>query len=82
MLMLFKKINAMVRLPYDGTEFLDIVLEVLQGDISVPYMFIICREYILLTPIDLIKENCFTLKSQAGKESSRQSSKFRPIDKV
>ena len=34
----------------------------LQGDILVPHLFINCRDYVLRTSVDLMKENCFTLK--------------------
>ena len=35
---------------------------VLQDDTLAPYLFIIGLDYVLGTLIDLIKENCFTLK--------------------
>ena len=47
----------------DGdTNFFDIVAGVLHGDTLAPYLFLICLDYVLQTSIDLIKENCFTLK--------------------
>ena len=33
-----------------------------QGDTLVPYLFLICIDYVLRMPIDLIKENSFKLK--------------------
>ena len=42
-------------------DFFDIVAGVLQGDTLTPYLFIIHRDYILWTSIDLMKENGFTL---------------------
>ena len=43
--------------PDGDTDLLNIVAGVLQGDILAPYLFIICLDYVLLTSIDLIKEN-------------------------
>ena len=45
----------------DGdTDIFAIVTGVLSGDILVPYMFIICLNYILQMSVDLIKVNSFT----------------------
>ena len=47
----------------DGvTDFFDIVIGVLQKDTLAPNLFIISIDYLLRTSIDLIKENCLTLK--------------------
>ena len=48
--------------PDVNTDFFDIVAGVLQGDSLAPYQFIICLDYILWMPIDLMKENGFTPK--------------------
>ena len=53
----------------DGdTDYFDIGAGVLQGDTLAPYLFIICLDYVLRTPIDLMKENSFKL----AKERSRR----------
>ena len=39
-------------------------MEILQGDTLAPYLFIICLDYVILTLIDLMKENGFTLEKQ------------------
>ena len=44
------------------TDFFDIVAGVLQGDKLAPYLFIICLDYVLRTPIDIRRENGFTLE--------------------
>ena len=36
-----------------GTDFFDIVVGVRQGDTSEPYLFIICKDYVLIMSIDL-----------------------------
>ena len=56
LMMLYKNMKAMVH-PLDGnTDFFNIVIAVLQGDTLVPYMFIICLDYVLWMFIDWIKE--------------------------
>ena len=50
------------------TDYLDIVADVLQGDTLAPYMFIICLDYVLRMPIDIMKDNGFKL----AKERSRR----------
>ena len=47
--------------PDGDTEYFDIVAGVLQGDTQVPYLFIICLDYVLMTSIDKIRENGFEL---------------------
>ena len=59
-MMSYKNTKGMVHSP-DG-DFFDYVAGVLQGDILAPYLLILCLDYVLRTSIDLIKENCFTLK--------------------
>ena len=54
-IMLYKNTKAMVRSPDGDTDFLDIVSGVLQGDRLTSYLFIIYRDYVLQTSIDLIK---------------------------
>ena len=44
------------------TDFFDIVAGVLQRFTLAPYLFIICLDYVLQMPIDLMKENGLTLE--------------------
>ena len=44
--------------------FFEIVTRILQEDILAPYLFIIGRDEVLRTSIDLLKENGFTLKKK------------------
>ena len=61
-MMLYKNTKVRIRSPDGHTDFFDIITGVLQGDILVPYPFIICLDYLLWKLIDLMKENGFMLK--------------------
>ena len=67
---LYRNTKVNVRSQDGDTEYFDIVAGVLQEDTLAPYLFIICLDYVLRTPIDKIKENGFELTSGAiqGKE--------------
>ena len=60
-MMLYKNTKVKIHSPDGGTNFFDIVTDVLHRDILAPYLFIICLDYVLWMSIDLIKENGFTL---------------------
>ena len=60
-MILYGNIDVKVRSPDGDTDFFDIVGGVQQGDTLVPYLFIICLDYVLRTSIDKIKENGFEL---------------------
>ena len=59
-MMLCENTKSMV--PASDGDFFEIVAGVLQRDTLAPYLFIICIDYVLRTPIDLIKENRFLYK--------------------
>ena len=44
---LYRNTKVKVRSPDGDTEYFDIVVGVLQGDMLAPYLFIICRDYVL-----------------------------------
>ena len=52
------------RSPNGDTYYFDVVAGVLQGDTLAPYLFIICLDYVLRTPIDKIRENSFKLTKE------------------
>ena len=58
---LYRNTKVKVHSPDGDTEYFDIVVGVLQGDTLAPYLFIICRDYLLRTSIDKIRENGFEL---------------------
>ena len=49
------------------TQYFDTVAGVLQGDTLVPYLFIICLDYVLRTSIDKIRENGFELTKKRSR---------------
>ena len=66
-MMLYRNTKVKVRSPDGDTDYLDIVASVLQGDTLVPYLFIICLEYVLRTSIDENKENGFKLTKKRSR---------------
>ena len=60
-MMLYGNTKVKVCSPDGDTEYFDIVAGVRQGDTLVPYLFIICLDYVLRTPIDKMKDNGFKL---------------------
>ena len=63
-IILYKNTKVMVRSPDGDIDFFDIVAALLQGDTLIPYLFIICLDYVLRTSIDLMKQNGFALKKR------------------
>ena len=64
---LYRNTKVKVRSLDGDTEYFDIVAGVLQGDTLVPYLFIICLDYVLWTSIDKIRENGFELTKKRNK---------------
>ena len=66
-MILYRNTKVKVRSPDGDTEYFDIVAGVLQGDMLVPYLFIICLHYVLRTSIDKIRENGFELTKKRSR---------------
>ena len=64
-MILYKNTKVKVHSP-DGDTYFDIVAGMQQGETFAPYMFIICRDYVLRTSIDLTEENGFTLEKASS----------------
>ena len=64
---LYRSTEVKVRSPDGDTEYFDIVVGVLQGNMLAPYLFIICLDYVLRTSIDKIKENGFELTKKRSR---------------
>ena len=56
-----------MRSPDGDTDYFDIVAGLQQGDTLVPYLFIICLDYVLRTSINKIKENGFELTKKRSR---------------
>ena len=66
-MILYRNTKVKVRSPDGDSEYFDIVAGVLQGDTLVPYLFIICLDYVLRTSIDKIRENGFELTKKRSR---------------
>ena len=66
-MMLYRNTKVKVRFPDGDTDYFDIVAGVLQRDTLVPYLFIICLNYVLRTSIHKIKENSFKLTKERSR---------------
>ena len=62
-----------VRSPDGDTDYFDIVVGVLEGDILAPYLFIICLDYMLRTSIHKMKENGFKLTKERRRRYPAQT---------
>ena len=80
--MLYKNTKVKVRSPDRDTDYFESVAGVLQGDTFAPYLFIICRDYVLWTSIDLMKENGFNLSKEKKLKLSRTSTDENYADDI
>ena len=65
-MMQYKNTKVKLCSPYGDTNYFDIVAGALQGDTLIPYLYIICLDYMLRKSIDLIKENGFKLTKKSS----------------
>ena len=70
--MLYKNTKSIVRSFYSHTDFFDIVVGVLQGEIFTPYLLIIRQNYVLLTSIDLMKKYSHSKKKLRSRKYSTE----------
>ena len=66
-MMLYRNTKVKVRSPDADTDYFEIVAGVLQGNTLVPYLFIICLDYVLRTSAEKIKENSFKLTKERSR---------------
>ena len=72
-MMLYRNTKVKVH-SLDGlTDYFDIVAYVLQGVTLAPYLFVICLDYVLKTPIDKIKEIGFKLTKERSRRYSAKT---------
>ena len=62
-MMLYRKTKVKVRSPVGDTDYFYFVAGVRLGDILVPYVLIICLDYVLRTSIDKMKQTETSLHS-------------------
>ena len=67
LMMAYRNTNVNVRSQDGDTDYLDIRPGVLQGDTLVPYLFIICLDYVHRISVDKIKENGFKLTKERSR---------------
>ena len=72
-MLLYRNTKVKVRSPDRDTDNFDIVARVQQRDTLAPYLFIICRDYVLRTSIDKLKENGFKLKKERSRRYPKQT---------
>ena len=70
---LYRNTKVKVRSPAGDTEYVDIVAGVLQRNTLALYLFIICRDYVLRTSIDKIRENGFELTKKRSRRCSAKT---------
>ena len=63
----YRNTKVKVHSPDGDTDYFDIVAGVLKGDTLVPYLFVICLDYVLRTSIDKINENGFNLTKKRSR---------------
>ena len=73
-MMLYKNTKVKVRSLDGDTDYFDIVAGMLQEDTLVPYLFIICLDYMLRTSIDIMKDNGFKLVREISGRYPTQTS--------
>ena len=61
-MILYKNSKSLVRCPNGHTEFFHILAGVLQGDILVPFLFVICLDYVLRISVDKCNDYGLTLE--------------------
>ena len=64
---LYRNTKVKVRSQDRDTDYFDIVAEVLQVDTLAPYLFIVCRDYMLRTSINKIRESGFELTKKRSR---------------
>ena len=66
-MIIYRNTKVKLRSPDGDTDYFDIITGVLQGGTLVPYLFIICLDYVLRTSIDKIKGNGFELTKKRNR---------------
>ena len=72
-MMLYRNTKVKVRSLSGDTDCINIVAGALQRDTLAPYLFNICLDYVLRTPIDKMKDNGFKLTMERSRRYPTQT---------
>ena len=72
-MMLYRNTLVKVHSPDGDTDYIDIIVGMLQGDTLAPYLFIICLDYVFRMSIDKMKDNRFKLKKERNRRYLTQT---------
>ena len=75
-MILYRNTKVKVCSPDGDADYFDIVDGVLQGDALVPYLFIICLDFVLRTSIDKIEENGLELTKKRSRRYPAKKKKL------
>ena len=78
-MMLYRNTKVKIRSPDGDTDYFDIVAGVLLGDTLTPYLFIICLDYVLRTPIDKIQEKRFQANKRKKQKVPHKNNYWRRL---
>ena len=76
-MLLYRNTKEKVCLLHGNTDYFDILAGVLQGDKFASHLFIICRDYVLRTSIDKMKNNGFKLTEERSRRYPAQKLRTR-----
>ena len=76
-MMLYRNTKVKVRSPEGDTDYFDIVAGVLQGNILVPYLFIICLDYVLRMSIDKMKDDISSWQRKEAEDTPHKQLQTR-----
>ena len=71
-MILYRNTKSMVRSPDGDTEFFDILAGVLQGDTLVPFLFLICLDFVLRISVDTWNEYGLALELARSRFSTKK----------
>ena len=72
-MILYRNTKVKVRSLDGDAEYFDVVAGVLQGGTLIPYLFIICLDYVIRKSIDKIKEKRFRADKEKKQKAPRKN---------
>ena len=80
-MMLYKNTKVKVHSPDWDTDYFDIIVGVLRVDTLVPYLFIICQDYVLRASIVLLKEK-WLYSGKTKKQTIPRPNNYNYVDDI